>query len=156
MEPETTAVLRKDVTGWVVEGPVNCRRCVKVRSVHWRGCEIHASGTGCLQNANQACAEKKHKGVLLRGPVFFIIFFGSLFVIIFVVYVSLAFLPSAFASVLVYDIFLYNTILHALVSEVYKASGVYHERPFSLALICDTVRPCISRFVRQIWQGRKK
>jgi len=74
MEPETTAVLRKDVTGWVAEGPLNCRRCVKVRSVHWLGCEIHASGTGCLQNANQAFAEKKHQGVLLRGPVFFIIF----------------------------------------------------------------------------------
>jgi len=74
MEPETAAVLRKDVAGWVAEGAVNCRRCVRVRSVHWRGYEIHASGTGCLQNANQACAEKKHQGVLFKGPVFLSVF----------------------------------------------------------------------------------
>lgn len=154
MEPETTAVLRKDVTGWVAEGPVNCRRCVKVRPVHWRGCEIMQVAPGAFRMRIRP-VQRSIKGSYLGG-LYFLSFFLFLFVIIFVVYVSLAFLPSAFASILVYDIFLYNTILHALVSEVYKASGVYHERPFSLALICDTVRPCISRFVRQIWQGRKK
>ena len=86
MEPETTAVLRKDVAGWVAQGAVNCRRSVRVRSVHWRGCEIHASGTGCLQNANRACAEK-HQGVLLRGPVFFISF------LIPICYLFLSFMP---------------------------------------------------------------
>jgi hypothetical protein len=68
MEPGTT-VLRKDVAGWVAEGAVNCKRCARVRSVHWRGCEIHASGTGCLQNANHACAEK-NQGVL--GGLYFL------------------------------------------------------------------------------------
>jgi hypothetical protein len=104
MEPETTAVLRKDVAGWVAEGAVNCKRCVRIRSVHWRGCGIHASGNGCLQNANQACAEKKHQGVFLRGGVFFISFFIRIY--LFLSFVSLAFLPSAFASILVYEIFL--------------------------------------------------
>ena len=70
MEPETTAVLRKDVAGWVAEGVLNCRRCVMVRSVHWRGCGMRARGNGCLQNANQACAEKKHQGVFFRGVYF--------------------------------------------------------------------------------------
>jgi hypothetical protein len=105
MEPETTSLLRKDVAGWVAGGAVNCRRCVRVRSVHWRGCEIHTNGTGCLQNADQACAEK-HQGIFLRGPVFFISFLNPNLLSLFDVCISLAFLPSAFASVLVYDIFL--------------------------------------------------
>ena len=106
MEPKTTAVLRKDVAGWEAEGAVNCRRCVGFRSVHWHGCEIHTSGTECLQNVNQACAEKKHQGVFLRGPVFFVSFSNPYLLSLFVICASLSFLPSAFASVLVYDIFL--------------------------------------------------
>jgi len=105
MEPETTAVLRKDVAGWVAEGVLNCRRCVMVRSVHWRGCGMRARGNGCLQNANQACAEKKHQGVFFRG-VYFNQFFYPCLLSLFVFCVCLSFLPSAFASILVYDILL--------------------------------------------------
>lgn len=67
----------------------------------WSRCEIHASGTVCPQNANQACAEKHHQGILLRRPVFFISFLDPYMLSIFVAYISLTFLPSAFTSVLV-------------------------------------------------------
>jgi len=49
---------------------------------------------------NQACAEKKHQGV------FFVSFLNPYLLTLFVICASLSFLPSAFASVLVYDIFL--------------------------------------------------
>jgi hypothetical protein len=41
MEPETAAVLRKDMAGCVAVGVVQCRRYVSVRSERRRRCEIH-------------------------------------------------------------------------------------------------------------------